>query len=66
MTFVCISVECQALGSTDNGRYEIKSDSVVTMATVTCDEGYSLNGSFEISCQTSGFWYIPVMPSCGM
>ena len=61
-----ISVECQALGTTDNGRYEIKSDSLVTMATVTCDEGYSLNGSFEINCQTSGFWDIPVTPSCGM
>ena len=49
----------------DNGQYEIKSDSLVTIATVTCDQGFSLNGSFEVSCQATGFWDIPVMPSCG-
>lgn len=64
MLLPIISVECHPLESIEYGIQQLVSDGTISKATYGCDEGYTLKGSAEIICQTTGFWEV-VTSTCG-
>ena len=66
--FIIIShfqtVLCQSLATPSNGQLSLGTDGSVTLATVTCDSNYYLQGDPVLTCATNGLWS-GAMPSCG-
>ncbi|XP_053399292.1 CUB and sushi domain-containing protein 3-like [Mercenaria mercenaria] len=49
-------VECPGIIAPDSGYNNLTSDGSVTMATFWCEQGYFLDGSSFITCETDGTW----------
>lgn len=63
--FLTVLVQCQNLLNFENGNQQLTTDGTVTKALFTCNEGYSLTGSPEMSCQRTGLWEIHTSIKCG-
>ena len=64
-SILIVLVQCQNLLNFENGNQQLTTDGTVTKALFTCNEGYSLTGSPEISCQRTGLWEIHTSIKCG-
>ena len=61
-----ISVQCGSLDTTVGMSKQYSSDGKQSIATFTCDSGYTLLGSSVLSCHEDGAWNIKIKPKCGM
>ena len=59
------SVSCQTLGYPDGSNISISSINSVTVATISCSTGYTLNGAKSLTCRSDGSWDF-ILPTCGM
>ena len=59
-----ITVTCPVLGSIENGTTTLATDGISTVATFSCDLGFTLRGHKTISCDSSGEWR-EQLPACG-
>ena len=51
-----VSVSCQQLDTIPSGNFTITSDGLFTAANYTCSEGYTLEGTAVLTCNTDGVW----------
>jgi len=54
--FLCCLDQCQQLVEPIRGYINRSTDGLVTMATIYCDFGNSLNGNKEVTCTSDGLW----------
>ncbi|KAL4230224.1 Sushi [Mactra antiquata] len=64
-TTVPSCVLCDSLESPINGAYTLSTDGAITMATFTCDNGYTLKGSSILICDIAGR-YLLEEPTCSL
>lgn len=60
---VCLTDGCDSPVSPDGGYYNLSTDGSVTMATYSCNIGYTVSGQRISHCQDDGSWNVTV-PSC--
>ncbi|XP_022089140.1 sushi domain-containing protein 2-like isoform X2 [Acanthaster planci] len=60
---VCAPVICSSLDVPPNGAKEVSRSTLGGVASFTCDDGYTLRGESELTCQETGTWSGEV-PTC--
>ena len=58
-----IAIDCGGLSAPSNGQISITATTIGSMATYSCDLGYTLNGNISRMCQSDGQWS-SAQPSC--
>ena len=61
--FLYVGVSCGKLNVPSNGRVKSAGTSFGDVAGYSCDSGYTLSGTAEITCQADGQWSGTV-PTC--
>ena len=61
--FLCVAAACGNPGFPENGQTQFSTTTFNSVATYTCDSGYTLQGSNSRTCQASGQWSGSV-PQC--
>ncbi|XP_045206696.2 CUB and sushi domain-containing protein 1-like [Mercenaria mercenaria] len=56
---------CDALSNPTGGTVSLTTSGTVTVADITCQTGYTINGASTLTCRTDGTWDISV-PTCGV
>ena len=59
----CITAACDALQNVVGGSVQLKTDGIVTVAELNCEDGYSMAGDSTISCRNDGTWNMS-QPTC--
>ena len=58
-------VDCGPLTNPDNGQVNTSNGTILgSIATYTCDTGYTLSGSESRTCENSGVWAVLTSPIC--
>ncbi|XP_063401402.1 sushi, von Willebrand factor type A, EGF and pentraxin domain-containing protein 1-like [Mytilus trossulus] len=60
----CYKMQCPPLGSLTNGHMAATGLSFNDVVTFSCNEGFTLNGTSEMTCLSSSTWSSSVMPTC--
>jgi len=61
----CDSVSCQDFPTVPEGNVTLGTDGSVSMVTIQCGLGSTLQGESHIQCGEEGTWQFSSLPSCG-
>ena len=57
--------DCGSLQEPYNGTMSVTTTTFGSIITFTCDDGFYLNGSYEVECQANGTWN-SLPPTCSI
>jgi len=55
-SFFIAAIDCGGLSSPSNGQISVTGTTFGSMATYSCDPGYTLDGNTSRTCQSNGQW----------
>ena len=58
-----IIAACDALQNVVGGSVQLKTDGIMTVAELNCDDGYSMAGDSTLTCRNDGTWNMS-QPTC--